>query len=214
MHIAQQHIMGVLKPQDYSARLHFALHFLTMKQVDEYWPSPILWTNVARFHLDGANRTAAYMWSHLYSYVQQQPLLAPFPVTAWCGFTANFILGTYFFEVTINGFVRHTVTVKRYRRLLEYHVVPALRKTGCLTTTIFIQEIATMARCVKYIIQTNFSGECVISHTFPISVPAWSLDLNPCDFWPWCFLKDHFYQGRVANLKDLKSKTYAVPSLY
>lgn len=204
MHFVQQ-----LKPQDHSARLDFALHFLARMQVDEYWPSHILWTDEAHFHLDGAvNTQNCRIWGSTNPHaVQQQPLHSPY-VTAWCGFTANFILGPYFFEdVTTTGFVRRTVTSDRYSRLLENFVVPALRQRGCLANTIFMQDGATAhtARRVKTLIHQNFPDERVISRTFPIAWPARSPDLNPCDFWLWGFLKDRVYHGHVTNEADLKA---------
>ena len=42
-----------LKSQD----LDFALNFLARMQVDEYWPSQILWTDEVHFHLDSAVNT-------------------------------------------------------------------------------------------------------------------------------------------------------------
>lgn len=204
MHFVQQ-----LKPHDHSARLDFALSFLARMQVDDNWPSHIFWTDEAHFHLDGAvNTQNCRIWGSTNPHaMQQQPLHSPY-VTAWCGFTANFILGPYFFEdVTRNGFVRCTVTSDRYARLLEDHVVPALRQRGCLATTVFMQDGATAhtARRAKTVIQAHFPDERVISRTFPIAWPARSPDLNPCDFWLWGFLKDRVYQGSVTNEAELKA---------
>ncbi|XP_054713699.1 zinc finger protein 257-like [Uloborus diversus] len=90
------------------------------------------------FNLDGAvNTQNCRIWGSTNPHaIQQQPLHSPY-VTAWYGFTANFILGPDFFEkVRGNGFVQCTVTSDRYARLLEEHVVPALRQRGCLATSL------------------------------------------------------------------------------
>ena len=133
--------------------LDFALNFLARMQVEEYYPLHNLWTDEAHYHLDSAvNAQTCCIWGSTNPHsVQQQPLHSPY-VTVWCGFTSNFVLGLYSFkDVTMNRFVRCRVTNAWYRRLLEDHVVLALRQKNCLATTVFMQDgaIAHKVQCVK-----------------------------------------------------------------
>lgn len=64
----------------------------------------------------------------------------------------------------------------------------------------FTQDEVTThtARRVNNVTQANFPDERAISSIFPIAWPAWSADLNPCDIWLRCFLKDLVYHGHVT----------------
>ena len=75
------------------------------------------------------------------------------------------------------------------------------------------EATAHTTRCLRNVIQANFSDERVITRTFPIAWPGRSPDFNPCDFWPWGYLKDCVYQGHVTNLADLKSSIVCHVSL-
>lgn len=85
-----------------------------------------------------------------------------------CEFHSGLIL---FEEVTMNFFLRRTVTSDLYSRLLENHAFSALRQRSCLISTILMQETATVhiAKCVNNLIQTNFSYVHVILFNFSIS---------------------------------------------
>ena len=110
--------------------LDFALNFLARMQVEEYYPLHNLWTDDAHYHLDSAvNAQTCCIWGSTNPHsVQQQPLHSPY-VMVWCGFTSIFVLGLYSFkDVTMNRFVRCRVTNAWHRRLLEDHVVLALRQ--------------------------------------------------------------------------------------
>ena len=61
-----------LKTQDHAARFDFALNFLSRMQVDEYWPSHILWTDEAHFTSDGAvNTQNSRIWGSTNPYAVQ-----------------------------------------------------------------------------------------------------------------------------------------------
>ncbi|GFX43514.1 uncharacterized protein TNCV_4875341 [Trichonephila clavipes] len=58
----------------------------------------------------------------------QQPLHSDY-VTAWCGFTAEFILGPFFFEtLTLQDSKRCSVTSSRYNKLFQQHAITALQE--------------------------------------------------------------------------------------
>ena len=60
-----------------------------------------------------------------------------------CGFTASFLIGTYFFEETgALGSVTVTVTGQRYECLLLKDFIPDFQQHGCVDRIIFMQESA------------------------------------------------------------------------
>ncbi|GFX71240.1 DUF4817 domain-containing protein [Trichonephila clavipes] len=84
---------------DFETRHLFSLQFLARFEVDPEWPWNILWTDEAHFHLDGSvNTHNCRIWESVNPHsTLQVPLHSP-KVTVWCGFSASFILGAYFFE--------------------------------------------------------------------------------------------------------------------
>ncbi|GFV87672.1 uncharacterized protein TNCV_779561 [Trichonephila clavipes] len=82
-------------------RLTFALTFLARVEVDASWPWKILWSDEVHFHQSGTvNIHNCRMWdTENPRTFQEIPLHSP-KVTVWCGFTATFILGPFFFEET------------------------------------------------------------------------------------------------------------------
>lgn len=128
-------------------------------------------------------------------------------VTVWCGFTASFILGPYFFEeLSARGPVTCSITGQRYASLLENKIVPDLQARQCLSRTIFMQDGAPphISRCVTDVLKTHFTEERVISRHFPDPWPPRSPDLNPCDFWLWGSLKHLVSRDNPRTLPDLK----------
>ncbi|GFV11487.1 uncharacterized protein TNCV_1413641 [Trichonephila clavipes] len=106
-----------LMANDREKRLTFALTFLARVEVDASWPWKILWSDEAHFHLSGTvNTHNCRIWdTENPRTFQEIPLHSP-KVTVWCGFTATFILGPFFFEETTrNGLVTCTVTARRQR---------------------------------------------------------------------------------------------------
>lgn len=202
------HVQQLL-PADLESRGSFALRFLARMEVDNKWPWNILWSDEAHFHLHGSvNTQNCRIWATENPF-QLQPLpLHSEQVTVWCGITATFIIGPFFFEeITPAGPVTCTVTGKRYEALLRNHVLPALQKRQCVDRTIFMQDGAPphIATPVKQLLSAQFGDGGIISRHFPKTWPPRSPDLNPCDFWLWGYLKNVVYSGRIQNLADLKA---------
>ena len=84
---------------DFVVRETFAKKFLARMEVDAAWPWNILWTDEAHFHLNGQVNThnCHILESENPRAIHQVPLHPP-KVTVWCGFTATFVIGPYFFE--------------------------------------------------------------------------------------------------------------------
>lgn len=74
-------------------------------------------------------------------------------------------------------------------------------------------ETTQTAKCVKNVIQANFSDERVILRISLFTCPTKSPDLNPCDFQLWGLLKYRVYEGRVTNKADLKGGIVRLTSL-
>ncbi|GFV96932.1 zinc finger MYM-type protein 1 [Trichonephila clavipes] len=66
-------------------------------EVDDAWPWKILWSDEAHFYLDGAVNTQNYrIWgTSPPNILNQQPLHSDY-VTAWCGYTAEFLSSDLF----------------------------------------------------------------------------------------------------------------------
>ena len=69
-------------------------------EVDQEWPLKILWIET-HFYLTGYVDTQnCQIWDTENSLETQPVPLHPSKITVWCGFTASFIKGSYFFEKT------------------------------------------------------------------------------------------------------------------
>ncbi|GBN41737.1 hypothetical protein AVEN_192270-1 [Araneus ventricosus] len=130
-------------------------------------------------------------------------------VTVWCGFTAAFTVGPFFFEeIGPSGPVTCTIKGTRYEYILQNQLISALQQRRCVDRTIFIQygvppQIATL---LKHLLNLHFVKDRIISRHFPTAWPPRSPDLNPCDFWLWGYIKDVVYGDPVANLTELKNR--------
>ncbi|GFU00492.1 uncharacterized protein TNCV_1692691 [Trichonephila clavipes] len=124
-----------LLPHDFETRHLFSLQFLARLEVDPEWPWNILWTDEAHFHLDGSvNTHNCRIWETDNPHsTLRVPLHSP-KVTVWCGFSASFILGTYFFEeLGAGGPVTYSITGQRYASLLRNKIIPDPQARQCLS---------------------------------------------------------------------------------
>ncbi|GBM09990.1 hypothetical protein AVEN_23983-1 [Araneus ventricosus] len=124
----------LLQDGDSQLRTTFALEFLVRIVVDVIWSWNILWSDKAHLSLNGhVNTHNCRIWATENPHaIQEQPLHSE-KVTIWCGFTATFIIGPYFFEeITANGIQTCSVTGYRYRDMLREFVIPQLQQHGCL----------------------------------------------------------------------------------
>ncbi|GBL81301.1 hypothetical protein AVEN_143618-1 [Araneus ventricosus] len=130
-------------------------------------------------------------------------------VTVWCGFTAAFIVGPFFFEqIGPSDPVTCTVNGTDYESLLLNQLISALQQRGCVDSTIFMQDGAPphIVTPVKQLLNLHFGSGRIINRHFPAALSPRSPDLNPCDFWLRVYLKDVVYGGPIANLAELKHR--------
>ena len=109
-------------------------------------------------------------------------------VTVWCGFTAEFIIGPFFFEtITPTGPKTCTVNAVRYRDMLTGFVIPQLQQRQCLDQIIFMRDGAPphIALTVQQLLKHHFTDERIIIRSFPNPWPPRSPELTPCDFRLW-----------------------------
>ncbi|GIY84364.1 transposable element tc3 transposase [Caerostris extrusa] len=90
-----------LKPPDFDSRQGFANLVFNKMEEQHDWLHTVIWTDEAHFTLSGAvNTHNCRVWTteNPHAFVEV-PLQQP-KVTVWCGFTADFIIGPFFEEVT------------------------------------------------------------------------------------------------------------------
>ncbi|GFV45124.1 transposable element tc3 transposase [Trichonephila clavipes] len=197
-----------LLPHDFETRHLFSLQFLARLEVDPEWPWNILWTDKAHFHLDGSvNTHNCRIWETDNPHsTLRVPLHSP-KVTVWCGFSTTFILGLYFFEeLGAGGSVTCSITGQRYASLLRNKIIPDLQARQCLSRIILMQDGALphITRCVTDVLKHHLTEERMNSRQFLHLWPPRSPDLNRCDFWLWCHLKQVVSCDQPKTLPNLK----------
>ncbi|GBM33721.1 hypothetical protein AVEN_47030-1 [Araneus ventricosus] len=116
----------------------FTVQFLA--RMDNAWPWKISLTEDTHLQLKGSDNTQnCRIWARENpSQMQQLPLHSQ-KITVWCGFTATFIVGHFFFEeIGLLGPVNSTNNGTRYEYLLRNQLIPALKQRGCVDSTIFM----------------------------------------------------------------------------
>lgn len=124
--------------------------------------------------------------------------------TVWCGFTATCILGPLFSKssapnVLWYAFYRSSILI----------VIGAIRDYRSYGKAISFKNSvyaggATphITHCAKRVLRRFISDDAIICHHLPT---VWPLDLNPCDFWLWEYLKDMVYRDPITSVSDLKN---------
>lgn len=197
-----------LKEADLAIRYDFSLRVLAQIEIEPEWLSRILWTDEAHFTLNGGvNTQNCRIWSAENPQEIVQEGLHDKKVTVWCGFTADFIIGPYFYEEMHNGeAVSVTVNGERYLQMLRDYVIPQLQNEHHgIENIIFMQDGAPphIFRPVKELL-TNVFQDRVLSRHFANSWPPRSPDLNPADYWLWGYLKSLVFIRRPTTLQELK----------
>ncbi|GBM40789.1 hypothetical protein AVEN_80798-1 [Araneus ventricosus] len=86
-----------LVPADLPRGEALALQFLARMEVDNAWPSNILWTDEAHFHLQSSvNALNCRIWARENPFQMQTLPIHSQNVTVLCVFTAAFIVGPFF----------------------------------------------------------------------------------------------------------------------
>ena len=103
----------------------------------------------------------------------------PPKICVWAGFTAQFRIGPYFFNDTVNS--------ANYTDMIATCVIPALKSKRKFSSTVFQQDGATPHTSIhtKEFLRKAFGDNRVISRGFPFGWPGYSPDLTPADFGLW-----------------------------
>lgn len=117
----------------------------------------------------------------------------------WCGFTANFVVGPYFFT--------ENVTSESYQTMITDFVIPELKKKRKFSHTILMQDGATphTSASTKELLKRAF-GNRIISRGLDFEWPSYSPDLNPLDFAFWGHIKNLLYMNRYTFISEMKRK--------
>ena len=127
-------------------------------------------------------------------------------VTVWCAIRWSGIIGLYFCEDENEN--RVTVDTDHYIALMWMKFIPALRrKRGVDMNTVIYQQDRAPPHCSDRALEFlgwYFLGDRVSLRQTNFRWPPYSLDLNPCDYLLWGYLKERIYCNNPQTLSDLK----------
>ena len=124
----------MLEPGDPQQRLDFANVFLLRYDADNDCPLRMLWTDEGHFTLHGnINTKNCVHWGEANPHAVAPVPLFDTKVTAFCGITATFVLGPFFFEETTpTDLATCSVAGSRYAAMLKNYIQPELRMRNAL----------------------------------------------------------------------------------
>jgi len=185
-------------------RNEFANEMLEKLEKDEMNFGQIWFTDEAHFYLDGfVNKQNWRIWGTENPHVSVQRSLHPKKTTAWVAISSMGIIGPIF--------LHDTVTSERYIEILNQFIGIA-NSLADLNVAWFQQDGARPHRTNSiFELLSEYFGERVIALDYHgatetgIDWPAYSPDLNPCDFYLWGYLKDKVYQTNPKTIEDLEA---------
>ena len=146
--------------------------------------------------------------SKIISHITAVKPLHPARVTVWAAMNAEMVLGLFFIDTMVTGDVYHD--------LLKDRVIPELDRLGKVNGYYFMQDGARPHRTKKAfeLLSQRFRSNIIglDSEKFTesgIDWPAYSPDLNPCDFFLWGYLKDNVYKSQPRTISELKASIQA-----
>lgn len=199
-----------LNEHDFQTRVTFC-NWLLNKCI--HFARIILWTDEATFKSTGeVNIHNAHYWSqtnpHWLQTIDNQHLWS---VNMWCGLLGGKIIGSYFFEETLNGM--------RYAEFLRNDLVNLLENVPLATRAImWLQQdgcpahFSLVARnTVDQIFPNRWIGRGSTVVAWPPRLP----DLTPLDFYFWGRIKEIVYSQKPTTRDDMKQRIRnACQSLY
>jgi len=188
-----------LSDLDKSNRIQFAQFCREQLNEDSGYLRRIIFSDECSFSLSGGvNKQNCRIWgTERPSTVYESPQSSA-SIMVWCALSKKEIIGPYFFE-------NESVTGETYKRMLRYFFFPKLRDYP--ENVIFQQDGAPphFALPVRQYLDTKVPNRW-IGRAGPISWPARSPDLTPCDFFLWGFVKDQVFQDLPSSIPQLKTK--------
>lgn len=187
------------------ARVTFCNQILIRLEENEIDLQKIWFTDEAHFHLEGyVNKQNMRYWGQENPHIAAVKPLHPARVTVWAAMNAEMVLGPFFIDTTVTGDVYHD--------LLKDKVIPELDRLGKVNGYYFMQDGARPHRTKKVfeLLRQRFRSNIIglDSEKFTgsgVDWPAYSPDLNPCDFFLWGYLKDNVYKSQPQTINELKA---------
>ena len=177
-----------MKPPDFAKRVTFCNWFLQEQENDIYFKDKIIWTDEAKFKLDGiANRRNDVYLSQENPHLHVDKQVNAAGLNVWCGLCSRGLVGPFFVDDNING--------SNYLKLLKekiiirinelYEVLPSIHVLND-GDFLFQQDGAPahyyceVREYLDVLLPNSWLGRVV-----PIEFPARSPDLTPMDFFLW-----------------------------
>lgn len=186
-------------PGDYKKRIEFAHLYLDTIASQNF---NICWTDEAHFSLRGElSSLSGYVWARENPHISVEKPLHSQRLTVWCGFTRDYICPPYFFPRGA------TITADNYRKMMEDHVLPFLRKKRVMRKVIYMLDGAAphYSNIMREFLSEHFQ-ERVIGRGFHWFWPPRSQDITPCGFWFWSYVKYNVYRSNPQSLDELQQR--------
>ena len=192
--------MGTALTEDHKTRrIRFAQSCRRELRNDAGYLNRIVFSDECKFSLSGVvNKQNCRIWgterpNEVYETLHNSP-----SVMVWCALSQNEIIGPYFFE-------NENVTGSTYKRMLRYFLFPKPRNYP--ETMIFQQDGAPphYSLEVREYLNRKLPNQWM-GRGGPISWPARSPDLTPCDYFLWSYIKDKVYRDPPQTIEELKAK--------
>ena len=185
-----------LNEDDHDRRLEFCEVWIGMLDTDPTFPENILWSDEAKFHLNGAvNRHNCVYWREEPVEYSVEKTATSKGVNVWCGLHRRGIIGPVFIEDNLNA--------ENYRQILINHVIPFIDAE--FEEIVFQQDGAPChyANVVRNLLNENLTAGW-IGRRGTIEGPPRSPDLSPLDFFFWGIMKDRVYKEKIRDLTHLQ----------
>lgn len=183
-----------LNEDDPDRRLNFCEDFLTLLENDDQFITKIVWTDEAKFFLNGTvNRHNSVYWSNHNEHRLGTKSMDQRGVTVWAGISYRGVTAPRFFRETVKG--------ENYLSMLQ-DALPNIIELG----SIFMQDGAPAHyyRPVINYLNSNFPNRWIGRRGNLLEWPPRSPDFTPCDFFLWGHLKEIVYKSHPQSLGELE----------
>lgn len=188
-----------LAEDDPDRRVEFCHWFLLKCQQDPQFPRKILWSDEAKFKLNGeVNRHNCSYWATENPHFTHRHRMNLPGTTVWCGLSSEGIVGPFFFDPTLTGAM--------YLDFLRNVVLERAREMFVGDDFFFQQDGAPphYHRDVIALLNETMPGRW-IGRRGSVEYPPRSPDLTPLDFFLWGYLKDKVYKRKPKTIEELKT---------
>jgi len=198
-------IQHLLQEADLNRRMQFAQQLIPMLESGEIAMSEIWYTDEAHFHLHGyVNKQNYGHWGTENPHLVVAKPLHPQKCTVWCAISAGGIVGPFFIQTT--------VTAADYIDILREKFIPFAQGVDMVQNCWFQQDGARPHRTLSVfeLLEEHFHNRIIglDSKKYTgggVEWPAYSPDLNPCDYFLWGYLKDRVYRSAPTTIDQFKN---------